>query len=312
MASTRISTLLVLATACNFPRPMDVPGEPDDAAIGSADAAMGPTDAPDDVGIDAPGMHARCDPAKPFGTPTHVEKVNSSLDEVAFSLTRDEKIAFVGRSTILVAQRASTTVAFDVPDGGPTVAINGAVGTELGPSPVSDGLILYFHRQTPTDVGIFAATRADTSASFDAGMEVTVDGLSLTNALSPTISSDGQTLYWLDFNDFGKVFSATRNGGATRFVNRRAASTIAIGFDPVLSADELTMFYSTGFAIDVLVSTRASKADMFGTGIPVANVNSAANDVPVALTNDGCVLYISSLRSGGIGGYDIWEAHRPL
>jgi hypothetical protein len=35
------------------------------------------------------------------------------------------------------------------------------------------------------------------------------------------------------------------------------------------------------------------------------------NDVPVALTNDGCVLYISSQRPGGFGGYDIWEAHRP-
>ena len=68
---------------------------------------------------------------------------------------------------------------------------------------------------------------------------MTVDGTGLVNALSPAISADGQTLYWLDFNDFGKVFAATRGATPTVFTHKRAVSTIAIGSAPVRSADEL-------------------------------------------------------------------------
>jgi hypothetical protein len=60
-----------------------------------------------------------------------------------------------------------------------------------------------------------------------------------------------------------------------------------------------------------MVSTRTTKNDLFGLGIPVANVNSTANDAPAALTQDGCVRYISSNRPDSLGGYDIWEARRP-
>jgi hypothetical protein len=308
--------LLVLVTACGFPRPKDV----GDDATAAPDAAMTTTDASDGPpAIDAPGMLVRCDPAKPFATPTLVENVNSSSDETTLSITRDEKTGFVQRSvqapttsnTILEIRRASATVSFGIPDGAPTSVLNNAVGNEFAPSAVSDGLILYFHRQTMSDIGIYAAVRADAGANFDAGTLVTVDGTNLINALSPTISADGQTLYWLDFIDFGKVFSATRNFGATGFVNKRAASTIAITSPPALSHNELTMYYSKGNGVDVLMSTRTTATDMFGTGVPVANVNSSASDIPVALTDDGCVLYISSQRSGGLGGYDMWEAHRP-
>jgi WD40-like Beta Propeller Repeat len=313
--SERIPALLTLVTACGFPRPSDVTSEVIDAAQSTPDAIDHPVD------LDASGAQARCDPSKPFGMPRLVDNVNSSLDEYSFSFTPNEQTAFVGRTAvqgpstiaILATRRASTTVAFDVPNAGTTSAINGGDGDVPDGSPSFDGLILYFARLKPSDVEIFAATRSDGSASFDAGTHVTVDGADLIDALSPTITPDGQTLYWRGFlgNDYGKVFSATRNNGPTTFVNKRAVSTISTGFVPVLSADELTMFYTDGNATDVLASTRTSKGDMFGTGVPVANVNSTANDIPVALTNDGCVLYIRSQRSGGLGGYDIWEAHRP-
>jgi len=283
-----------------------------------------PPDAPPGTGIDSavdgPGTQARCDPAKPFAAATLVGNVNSSNDESSFGLTRDELTAFVGNVVqppnlsvkILVAQRATATAAFTAPTGVPTAAINNVAGDEYGGSPVSDGLILYFHRQTSQSIGLVAATRTDVQSDFIAEASVTVDGTGLTNALSATISADGQTLYWLDFQDFGKVFAATRGATPAQFSNRRAASVIAIASPPVLSADELTLFYSEGNGVDVFVSTRASKSELFDRGIPVANVNSTANDSPVALTNDGCVLYLSSARSGGIGGQDIWEARRPL
>jgi hypothetical protein len=38
--------------------------------------------------------------------------------------------------------------------------------------------------------------------------------------------------------------------------------------------------------------------------------NSAADDWPVFLTADGCLLYLASSRPGGLGGMDIWVAQR--
>jgi len=273
----------------------------------------------DDAGIDAPGTTGRCDPAKPFDAPVLAPNVNSSNDEFGFAVTRDELTAFVGRvvqppggsATILATQRASAVADFTAPAGTLTASLNNAAGDEHAPAPVADGLILYFHRQAGSTIGIFAATRADAQSAFSEGTPITVDGTALTNALSPTISADGQTLYWLDFNDFGKVFAATRGNTPTIFTGRRAASSIAISGSPILTADELTMFYAQGNGVDVLVSTRGSKTDSFGTGVPVAGVNSPMDDQPVALSHDGCVLYISSARAGGLGGRDIWRAARP-
>jgi len=268
---------------------------------------------------DAPAGQARCDPAKPFAAPIPAPGLSSSNDETAFALTRDELSGIVGRvvgssAVLFGTHRGSVTADFGTPDMAVTAAIDSAAGDEYSPSLVADGLIMYFHRQQPNGgaIAVVAASRASADAAFDAGGTVFVDNTSLDNAVAPTISADGQTLYWLDFLDFGKVFAATRGATPTMFVGKHAVSTIAISGRPVLSADELTMYYAEGNGTDILVSTRASKADTFGTGVPVPNVNSTANDYPLELTHDGCVLYLASARSGGLGGTDVWEAHRPM
>ncbi|MBC7976062.1 MAG: PD40 domain-containing protein [Myxococcales bacterium] len=316
MKSSVVAWLCVICGGCgNVTGVADAPPAAIDAAVSDATPGV------DGPGTDAPVSQARCDPAKPFNAPVLLANVNSSNEDLYLALTRDEKTALIGRvvqpptpsATILGARRASVSDSFGVPDATVTAMINGAAGEEYSPSLVADGLIVYFHRQAPGSgaIGIFAATRANDTAVFSAGTSVFVDGTALTNALSPTISADGQTLYWLDFSDFGKVYAATRNGEPTSFITKRSPATVALGAAPVLSADELTMYYATGSSADVLVSTRTTKTASFGTGVPVANVNSAASDVPVALSNDGCVLYLSSAR-GGLGGPDLWAATRPL
>jgi len=307
VSPTHIWTLLILVTACG-----NVTERPTDAAGGPTDTAGGP--------IDAPGTQARCDPTKPFGAPTLVPNINSSLDEESFSLTRDETTAFVTRyqqtsggpvRTILSTQRASADASFSIPNANSTSAIN-AGGNVWGVSSSSDGLTLYISRQTGTQFGIFIASRAAAGASFDAGTLGTLSGTGMTDLFSPVISTDGQTLYFGDLG-FTDVLSATRLTNAATFGNKRTVASVQ--GSGILSTDELTMFYFKGDSAhpnDVMMATRTNKTGTFGTGTAVANVNSAANDTPVALTYDGCVLYISSDRPGGVGGLDIWEAHRPL
>jgi hypothetical protein len=286
----------------------EVPSSSSDAGADSSSGDASSSDA----------STARCDNTKPFGTPTLVPNVNTSNEDSAFSFSRDERIAFVGRImqgqpanvTIVHTQRASADVDFPTPSSTLTATINNTAGDEFGPTPVADTQILYFHRQTANGITVYAATRGDSMSSFDAGTSVNVDGTGLQNALSPTISADGQTLYWLDFNDF-KLRSAKRGNTPTIFTNAKTTSTMDLAYSAVLSTDELTLYYAQGSGVDVLVSTRQSTSDVFGTGVPVPNVNSAMDDFPLALTSDGCLLYIASARSGGIGGRDIWQARRP-
>lgn len=297
-----VAGVAIAGTGCGFPRPADVPG-PDDPGGTGGDASA-----------------ARCDPNKPFGAPTILEALNSSFDESSFSLSRDELTAFIGRentgnppTTLSVATRASATEAFGAPAIARFVgAINGADGDEDHPSSTSDTLVLYFHRQTvaPDSIGVFAAIRADAQSNYDAGSLVSIGGSGLVNALVPMISSDGQTLYWLDFQQF-YLHAAQRGDTPLVFGPATLVSNIPI-FNPVLSRDELTLYYSDGDATDILASTRTSASEPFSSGIPVANVNSAQKDAPVYLTQDGCILYLRSTRPGGAGGFDVWEARRPL
>ena len=56
--------------------------------------------------------------------------------------------------------------------------------------------------------------------------------------------------------------------------------------NPVLSADELTLYYSNGAGTDILASTRPSKAASFSDDVPVAVINTGFSDAPAFLTPD--------------------------
>ena len=299
-----ISAFLILLSACGSVdnSTPDAPATVDDGPGGG-----------DAVGGDASA--ARCDLGKPFATPTLVPKVNTSNDEFWFTTTRDELSGFVSyvvqqapsNATILATGRRTIDDPFSTPNANITDAINGVIGSEYAASPISDGLLVYFHRQSGPNIGIYAATRM-TGEDFTAGTAVTVDGKQLLDALSATISADGMTLYWLDIATF-VLHSATRGAKPTSFTGSTVTSKMGIGGNAVLTADELTLFYSEGN--DIMETTRASTGMPFGVGVPVANVNSAQNDYPTHLSHDGCVLYLVSTRPGGLGGPDIWEARRP-
>jgi hypothetical protein len=314
-----IATYSIILAACSFARPPDVADVADAAEgggpVGAADAGQHPM-------ADAPGTSPRCDPTKPFGTPTPVEHVNSTLDEVSFTLTADETQAFVTRyagmgstdaKTLLATRRSSNEAAFETPTASSTSTIN-AAGDVWGASSGSDGLTLYFYRfVNATSFFVFVASRASTDSKFDAGTVVKVDGSDLSGSWGPLISADGGTLYWGD-ESFSNVSSATRAASAGNFLHKRAVADLVGYQDLVLSADELTLYSNrlgNGSDTEVIASSRADKTGTFANQADVGGVNAAGVDIPVALTNDGCVLYISSDRPGGVGGRDIWQARRP-
>lgn len=320
----------VLAVACVGDDPVgatDAGTQPTDASTQPTDAQTSPdtstpgqdggadTSAPVDGGADT-GPGRRCDPSKTFDAPTFMATVSSAFDDASFSMTRDELTAFMHRentgapnTSLLQTTRARVADAFAAPTETNLGVVNTPPGSEYSPTVSPDGLVLYFHRQTPGGIGVFVATRVAAGAPFTNQTGVTVGGTALSDALSPHLSADGQTLYWLDFQTF-KLHQAAR--GATPSVfNAGREVTAADVYSPVLSADELTLYYSNGMSDDVLRATRASKAASFGAGVRVDALSSNAKDAPLFLTGDGCVMILKSTRPGGSGGTDLWMAQRP-
>jgi hypothetical protein len=300
----KLALLLASLAACGHVVSYD-----DDDGGGSDDAPPRP---------DA-GSTARCDPAKPFTTPTLVPNVNTADSEISFALTRDELTAFVNHAvespsygaSMLATTRTSTAVPFPTPRETDTEQLNLGDGSEFLPFPTHDALTLYFSRQVDdsSPLRVVASSRDSAAMPFPQFEAVVqVDGVLLSSTVV-VASADDQHLYWSD-PQLRHLRTATRADFPDVFVGEREASTVPMQ-NPVLSLDELTVYYSDGAETDILAATRPDLDTPFGVGVPVANVNSPENDAPTYVTSDGCVLYLKSNRAGSIGGIDIWEARRP-
>ena len=82
-------------------------------------------------------------------------------------------------------------------------------------------------------------------------------------------------------------------------------------YEPRLSSDGLTLFFVRGKAgknADIYVSRRTHQG--WTEAAPLDGVNSEHDDLGPEPSADGQSLYFYSDRPGGLGGYDLWVAHR--
>jgi hypothetical protein len=293
-------------------------------ACGGGGAVDGGGAAPPADGGGPVGPPPRCDLQKPFGGPVALA-INSAQADTFFRIADDELSAYFSsgradsdvRTRIFRTARASAAASFGTP-----VEVSG-LGASPGqgwraPSITSDGLSLFVDSENPTGgpwiTDLFAATRTSTSAAFGAATLVSSVNTDREDA-HPFVTPDGLSLY----------FSSNRNGvnAMDVFVAKRASTGAAFGaaqsvagvssteneYEPVLTPDELTIFFSRGLSTyDIYMATRSSKSAAFGTPSPVAAVNSSAFERPDSVSADGCVLYFSSTRNGQ---WDVFVAERP-
>lgn len=86
-------------------------------------------------------------------------------------------------------------------------------------------------------------------------------------------------------------------------------STMKGNYDIFLSADEKVMLLTRDFEAgnaDIYI-TRLIEGDWLKP-VPIRELNTKANERTPSLSFDGKILYFSSDRSGGQGGFDIWAA----
>jgi formylglycine-generating enzyme required for sulfatase activity len=218
-------------------------------------------------------MATRPDPGSPFGTPSNVPGISSSVDDGAPSVTSDGLHMFLQSGTgsdydVFASDRATVGSAFT---GRTAVSVVNTPNVDYGPQISPDGLTLVFasNRNRPGgDTDLWITTRASVSSTFEPPVEISELNTTTYYEFDPVLSADGLTLY----------FGSDRPGGLGSY--------------------------------DIWVATRATPLSPFGSPTDVTEVNSSASDSPTHISADGTALYLSSFRSGGAGDMDMWVATR--
>jgi WD40 repeat protein len=135
----------------------------------------------------------------------------------------------------------------------------------------------------------------------------------------PTLSADGTTLYFAtNASGSEQLYVARRDApGSTAFSRATELASPNSGASdgtPFLASDGSLYFFSTRAGglgnLDLWRVAPAADANGFGTPALVPGVNSASSDLLPSLTPDGLRLSFVSLRPGGRGGADIYQATR--
>ena len=143
-----------------------------------------------------------------------------------------------------------------------------------------------------------------------------VGGLPASLGIGPALSDDALTLLFVSGNPYD-VFAATRSN----ITSHTFGNVVALGAvnssgteaTPFLTDGGLTLLLASdrpsndGFN-DLMIATRASTSDVFGTPTAIANVNSNGVELAPQLSTDGLRLYFSSDRSNN--DRDIYMASR--
>jgi hypothetical protein len=247
-----------------------------------------------------------CDPSTPFSAPREVPELNGPLDQCNPTLTADELTVYFASDRehdastpdfdIYVATRQSRTASFGAPKRVDEVS---SPADDRGPMISPDGLRLYFHSSRGGNYDIWTSTRADVQSAFSTPTPVSgVNSTAIDE--DPWIREDGQVLYFYSERDMpslpGGIYRSTL--GPAGFQQPTRVSELGDGTSPVVSADDLTIYFgsargnSVANDVDVWMAHRTSAGDGFGTPTKVTELRSPTFDFPTWLSHDHCRLYM--------------------
>jgi hypothetical protein len=212
-----------------------------------------------------------------------------------------------GQAELWVATRTST----DVPFKNPTkiAELSTPDESEGTPTVTADGLTIYYSGKGPGDAGygILKSTRASLSDPW--GTPTLLAGLDLS---MPYVSPDGKRLYGVKDLPGGPPYNADLHyvdlpwdGGASQVIP--GTQSAGLQYWPVMSADELTLYYSYPMIMpyrwELGIAKRASTSDPFGPVQKVSelDVDGGADEDPHWISPDKCTLYFRRVN-GNIPG----------
>jgi len=273
-----------------------------------------------------------------FGEPKNLgPTINSAADDCFATISSDGLELYfmdvdllrpggLGGMDIWVTRRSSASEAWGEP-----VNLGPPINTEYDdakPSISADGLTIYFGSNRPGGYGgfdLWMSTRAMITDNWGAPVNLGATINSSADEAFSYISTDGLELY---FNEYG-VPRPGGYGNADIWVAKRATTDDPWGepvnlgeainssyYDscPCLSSDGLVLFFH-GWRPggpgpeDIWVSTRPSTSDVWGSAVPLpVPVNSPLIDGCAGISADGFTFYFASMRGGGSGSVDTWQA----
>ena len=291
------------------------------------------------VALIAAGGNAKADFA--FGQPNNLgTPVNTVYDECAPYVSADGLSLYFseylnnapsghGGSDIWLSTRESADDPWGTPENlGPPINTS---SEDSMPYLSADGLALYFGSDRPDGSGgwdLWVAKRATTDANW---ATATVENLgpNINSAYDdglPTISPDGLYLYFSDWLNprpgpdglgNGDIWVSTRETVSDPWQPAEnlgaPVNSSSYELSPSISSDGRVLFFQSrragAPAADIWMTTRATTEDDWEPPVRLEDpVNTLASDPTPYISPDGSTLYFCSKRSGGYGGYDLYQA----
>lgn len=233
-----------------------------------------------------------------------IPEVTGDVDDPA--LSDDQLIMVFNRDNdVEITTRASATAQWN-PSQKITTISSSLV--ETAPNLGRDGLTIYFTRaDAGTGSNVWLSARNDREQSW--GAPKLMNELNSANSESDvTVTADGLVLVMLSDRvpPTTRLFQSVRASTDKPWPSptQRDLQNIA---NPFLTADGLTLYYSTASPRDLYVTSRAEVSAQFPPGQPIAELNSDFVDEDPWVSPDGRTIYFHTNRDGKS---QIYMAHR--
>lgn len=313
-----LSGLIALAAGCGFEIAASNQPGGDGGLVDGAVADARPPDA----SVVSPGdcwprWHAA---SLTFAEARILTEVNSTTYDRDPTIAPDELTLYwsTGRtgslsSDVWTATRADRDAAFATPV---LRADVNSVSAETRLSITADGLLAAIGSTRAGGAGsvdVWLARRATATGAFETATRTELDAINDAGAQhDPFLSGDGLRLYFAPVGGSQRIDVTSR---ATRGDVFGAPTTLfdsGLGdADPTLSPDERVIVWASrrtgSVGSDLWYAVRAAATDPFGAPVQLPSpINGPSDDGDPALGSDGCRLYFSSTRTGGLGDFDLY------
>jgi hypothetical protein len=219
----------------------------------------------------------------------------------------------------LPGDASCTWSAFDTPQ--PLPGPIQSVEDDWAPTPTLGGLELYFYSFRSGGPGVpdlWFAVRSDPTGDFGSA-ELATELDTPAAEGTPTLTDDALDIVFErdDSMGIGDLYEATRSNVSDAFGSAApvdALNTTSAEGDPFESADGLRIVFASArtgdTGLDLFESTRASLAAPFAAPVALGTLNSDVDEESPTLSADALDIYFASDRPAGLGGLDIYTAHR--
>ena len=243
-----------------------------------------------------------CSRNRAFGPPSLVPGLNDLVLGVGTTrFSGDELTAYVGvgpwyRSDVAVVTRASRQDSFDPRFAKLLKNINVATTSQVAPMVMADGLTLYFASDRGSGWGLWESTREGPGAEFPAPSAIT--SLNVVGESLPYVAASGNIYFQTSREDSYDIWMARRTGGGFTKPERVSVSGPGSESAPVLSPDELTIYYQRQDVVTqagIWMATRNATTEAFRDAHWLPELNAVADPpLPAWVSPDGCRLYFTA------------------